>query len=303
MRSGLRVLFFILCLLVFFQHAEMVRAEANRSIPSEILPADAETCADSGDSLCQGEDLPVAMVPDLETLPPYNLRLFHGQGSRYRILRFSNSIVNNGPGVLEVRGEFDRQNNQIEVSQYMYSPDDMVVYENVGAFEFHDEHNHWHWLGFSIYEILKVGQTGHLGEVVVSSDKVSYCMMDTDRAPVERLQSVGLANEDVANQPHYTQCGWRLQGISVGWIDTYAWNIPGQVLDISHLPDGVYALRSTVDPGGILFEGNIDNNSALVYFSLQGTNLEVIDFVIPATGEPLEVEFQKRNPFPAHSLK
>ena len=218
-----------------------------------------------------------AYAPDLQTLPPFDLQLIVNQATGRRQLRFSNSVWNRGPGILELRGRQNLMDSAVSVTQQIYGPGDSVVERSVVAFYFQDDHSHWHWPGFSVYEIWKVGPSGELVELVLTSDKVGFCMLDTSKITTEWLEAFSLTGMKTAERARYGQCSWQIQGISVGWVDTYASNIPGQVLEVTGLPDGVYALRSTVDPEGLLYELNRENNSALVYFSLEGERLEVIE--------------------------
>ncbi|MGB7875250.1 MAG: lysyl oxidase family protein, partial [Anaerolineales bacterium] len=80
-----------------------------------------------------------------------------------------------------------------------------------------------------------------------------------------------------ASYQSYTACDQNSQGISVGWIDTYRHHLEGQCIDITFLPDGVYALRSVVDPDKKLWERNYENNDAILYFELAGKSVNVIE--------------------------
>ena len=67
--------------------------------------------------------------------------------------------------------------------------------------------------------------------------------------------------------------------MSVGWADVYTWDLFGQSLDITGLPDGFYWLLSTADPANLLNEGGgaaESNNTAAVKIRLQGTSLTVV---------------------------
>ncbi|HEY8173639.1 MAG TPA: lysyl oxidase family protein, partial [Dehalococcoidia bacterium] len=66
------------------------------------------------------------------------------------------------------------------------------------------------------------------------------------------------------------------QGISAGWSDTYAASIPGQDIDISGLPDGRYAIKTTVDPDRRLIESDDDNNTSTTYVALSGTEIQIL---------------------------
>ena len=56
--------------------------------------------------------------------------------------------------------------------------------------------------------------------------------------------------------PAYTTCGRNTQGMSVGWADTYGWQLADQwvVLNSAGLADGLYVLRSIADPLNVLYE-------------------------------------------------
>ena len=53
-------------------------------------------------------------------------------------------------------------------------------------------------------------------------------------------------------------------------MDIYAANTPGQDMDITGLPDGAYALVSRVNPGGVLYKSDVQNNIAITLIELSG---------------------------------
>jgi hypothetical protein len=200
-------------------------------------------------------------------LPPYDLRLILNPDAGRKWIRFSNSILNNGPGALELTGKRDPPSGDILVSQNIYYGGGQFVQIPLGRFEFEESHNHWHYDSFSLYEVWRLGLGGQLLEVVASSGKVSYCVRDSD--PVQSLDDSQPVLSGAPDKAHYLSCGWTVQGLSPGWVDTYWQNTPGQYVDISGLPDGDYLLVSTVDPENLLLETNEDNNAASLYFTLQ----------------------------------
>ena len=206
------------------------------------------------------------MLPDLHTLPPQNLLIQLIRSSGIKRLRFSNTIYNSGPGDLDLRALPISIPGAVRVTQYVPGADGNILLHEAGVFDFHVEHGHWHWVGFGLYEVLTVTDTGVPGEVVAQSDKVGYCLIDVDPMPGDPL----------AGDPFYTSCVWDRQGISAGWTDTYESHVGGQYVDITHLPDGLYVLRSTVDPDNIILEVDDTNNSARMFFYLYGENLLVV---------------------------
>lgn len=224
------------------------------------------------------------LLPDLQTLPPKDLRLLHDPSTGKILIRFSNSILNSGPGKLELIGTPNQTKDQILVSQRVYAADPEIYDEfKVGEFIFHEQHNHWHLEQFAIYEVWSVGERGILEAVVSSGGKVSYCVMDVSRSITD------LAEEMISTPRSYTHCEGEIQGLSAGWVDIYESHIPGQWVDITSLRDGIYALVSTVNPDHLLHEEDIDNNTAVIYFEIRDLILTIIgehlleeeDFLIP----------------------
>lgn len=263
MRNTLWLLAFLLLALAFFPfpaHAAPVNCT------DSYLSSNQAGCTNQS----QEELLDVATLPDLATLPPYDLRLV--TGSQRRILRFSNAVWNRGPGTLELVG-YPLSTRASSVFQKLTTAAGTAFQYDVGLLEFHPEHDHWHWDGFSLYEIWYTDARGQPTYLATTSSKVSYCMMDTRRID-SRQHPPG---PETPERRQYGQCGWRKQGISPGWIDIYQSYLPGQDIDITQLPDGLYLLRSTVNPGAILAEQDASNNSASVYFSLRGSQLRPVE--------------------------
>ncbi len=225
---------------------------------------------------------PALILPDLHTLPPYDLRLIIDRSNERKFIRFSNSIWNSGPGTLEFHG--DRTNaDQVSVSQIIYTTDGHTVELETGRFIYHKGHDHWHWEGFSLYEIWSLTSAGEPGELLVSSDKVSYCLRDNERIGDFHLDDALSQGSGFRKNAKFTVCGWAFQGISPGWVDTYLANTPGQFVEITSLEDGIYALKSTVDPDHIIQEADPTNNSAITYFSLENNRLQVLASPFPDT--------------------
>ncbi len=63
----------------------------------------------------------------------------------------------------------------------------------------------------------------------------------------------------------YRTCSSEIQGMSVGWGDTYRYYLAGQAIDVTDLPDGDYELTIEVDPKKRLLETNdADNTSTML---------------------------------------
>ena len=217
--------------------------------------------------IAQAQESP-ALLPDLQTLTPYDLRLITRQGERR--IYFSNAIVNSGEGPLELRGRYDRQANIVHTHQEIHRSDGDPLEHPAGEMHYHASHSHWHWDGFARYEIFSLLPYGRPHQLQVTSGKVSYCMRDNERVSADWIAAHMDGELAVAPRAGYGDCGWQRQGISVGWLDIYAWDTPGQNLDISGMTDGLYVLTSTANPDGLLQEQDTGNNARSAYFYLTG---------------------------------
>ena len=219
------------------------------------------------DSLRSGQISQIPLLPDLQTLPPTDMRLVHNNYRQTTLLRLTNSVVNAGEGALEMWGTLLPGTGTHQVIQRLYDTEGGYAEQAVGQFVFHPEHGHWHLDGFSLYELWSVNPDGTLDQVLATSGKVSFCLRDIRRS----RQPV------VAASAAFSSCGARRQGISAGWIDTYQYYLPGQTIDVTGLPDGRYALMSTADPFNLLRESEEGNNFSLVYLNLEGGRVQVLD--------------------------
>jgi hypothetical protein len=210
------------------------------------------------------------------TLPPKDLRLVVEAETRHESIRFSNRILNRGPGDLEMAGLLNADTNIVSVTQIIHGTNLSIREQDTGVFYYHDSHSHWHWEGFSDYKIWSITSSGGLQATMASSAKVGYCLEDVEIFSGNQTIIHAQDDQPLPEVPQFNSCYWRRQGLSVGWMDVYRSHIPGQSIDITHLPDGVYALQSTVDPANLILEVNDANNTSLVYFSLQDNRLGVL---------------------------
>jgi hypothetical protein len=220
----------------------------------------------------QGGDL----LPDLVTLQPSDVSIEWADGERR--LRFTNEIANRHTGVLELfpetgdGGDCDGDGapgNDRLIRQRVYQDSDGNGSftrgadtewwgREVGCMVFHGEHEHWHMEDFTLFELRDSSGA------VVRGVKTSTCMLDTWRA-------VDLPGAPDSAYYRYEDCSQHSpQGISVGWVDRYASDLPAQYIVITNVPDGDYCLVSTADPEDRALETNEDNNEASIRLRLAG---------------------------------
>ena len=211
---------------------------------------------------------PNLRLPDLEILPPSDLMILTNSELGTRQLKFTTSIQNNGPGVMEIWGHSDATSQKTIVVQHIATAGEAVKKVVVGEFVYHPEHVHFHYGNFARYEVWSIGPEGNLEAVLSVTDKVSYCLRDDVNAELPGV-----------DQPQtFIGCNAQRQGITPGWIDVYKFDLFGQTVDISNLSDGVYALLNFVDPDRQLWELNADNNSSVVFFRLEDNRVSIVDY-------------------------
>jgi uncharacterized protein YjiS (DUF1127 family) len=208
---------------------------------------------------------PAELLPDLVTRPFDGISI-QTMGDR-TVLRFGNTIGNQGLGVLELRprrrdcnGDGDFTNDRLALQRIYEDTNGSGEFERgtdliartveVGCMVFHPAHDHWHLQRFARYELRSVATDA----VVAASPKVSFCVRDSLAAFPDVPGFSAFA--------YYGQCARNsITGLSVGWADWYAAFLPGQDLDVTGLPNGRYCLTSTADPRDGIDEADETNNA------------------------------------------
>ena len=211
--------------------------------------------------------------PDLVTLRLTQDDLVLEPSDGKLFLRLSNQIANRGPGPLEIYPSASSNNcdgddnpaNDRDVYQRVFKDSnadnvfergqDLESHDNLfGCERYHPAHHHWHVLDFNRYKLVRERS----GRTVVRSTKIGFCIIDTDHrfaslpgSPSEQYYPKG--SEDCDEES--------IDGLSVGWADTYGYWVSGQELDVSDLPHGRYCLVSTADPNNLLRETDNSNNA------------------------------------------
>ncbi len=221
--------------------------------------------------------VPPALLPDARALKASHLVIT--QNGQHRVLRFESGLANVGRGPLEVRPNRNRHcpRGQQHASQIIYRDQDhsghfsrkhdkRITRRSAGCMIFHPRHDHWHFEAAARYVLFDPDRQD---PIVVVGRKMSFCLRDTRRAP-ERWPT--------PNYPEfYGACSKHApQGISIGWVDIYQNFLPGQAIRLPDaLANGVYCLRTTVDPRDNLRETDDENNASLRAFRLQGRQVTI----------------------------
>lgn len=213
-----------------------------------------------------------ALLPDIQEEIPTHLNIQNKQ--QQEILRFSTTHLNLGVGPLQVRGggqvgpctvdgvSYEQCTNAVQ--EILDANGVVVATHPAGSAVFHPEHNHWHQSSVATFEIRKDTLDGPL---MGSGQKVTFCLIDFDKTELVHENSTRV----------YYECNGDLQGISVGWGDSYHHSTEGQDLDVTGLAEGTYYLTHLADPDQHWLETVENNNFAWVKFQLsrKGANPEI----------------------------
>lgn len=177
------------------------------------------------------------------------------------LLRVSNSGANVGDGTMQVEGQLPANpDGSMDVLQRIFRSDGTSYTRLAGRFTYHAGHKHFHLDEWAMFRIREVTPSNGVGATLRSGRKASYCLLDSG------AYDLTLPNASQAAQ--FLSCNTMLQGISVGWMDTYGKALPGQDIDITGLPDGEYWLETEIDPDNVLLEKDETNNVARVKLTI-----------------------------------
>lgn len=99
---------------------------------------------------------------------------------------------------------------------------------------------------------------GTLGGVVRTSPKLNYCLRDLTRTQAGRRSPPYRVYPGCNQNPFRDRVAL---GTSVGWSDVYPAAYHQQWIDVAGLR-GCFAYKMIVDPQGLLFESNEDDNTS-----------------------------------------
>jgi len=202
--------------------------------------------------------------PNLQPFPASNLALVPDFLGGTKLI-FSTMSWNSGAGALELIADLgDPSSGRQRVYQRVYLSDGSHQDFLAGEFQYHPEHGHFHFEDYAVYTLQPVNAPGGSQR---TSSKTTFCIIDTTK--------VNTRLPGAPKRAVYTTCGPAVQGMSVGWGDTYGSNLPGQSIDFTGNPDGDYRLVIEVDPRRLLLETNDVDNISCVLLRISATNLTV----------------------------
>lgn len=211
----------------------------------------------------------VERLPNIKALPAFEVTAGLNLVYQNPELRFSTTTANLGDGPLELIGGETGRGKQ-NIYQRIYLSDGTFYDRRVGAYVWHPEHQHIHVENYAQYVLQALNAPGNSQR---TGQKTSFCVMDTDR--------IGTSG---SSQPYYVNCDTTVQGMSVGWADTYHAHLAGQEIDMTGLPDGDYTLTIVADPNARLHESTTADNTSCIKLRITGIATSPSVTVLNATG-------------------
>lgn len=216
-------------------------------------------------------------LPDLTPFALYDFRFSERLGRA--ILKFSSTYWNRGNAPLELIGDPKTAGIpgtvERDVFQRIVRSDGTERHKTVGSFEWHAEHSHYHYTDFARY----IFETGDLTVTApIINEKATRCLWDTE--------AFDLGLRGAPPSKTFNTCkNKELQGVSVGWGDTYDYTLADQYLDVHDIPKGLYKISLVIDPLNKFVEAREDNNisAVLVDLDVKNRKIEVI-----AAGAPFQ---------------
>jgi hypothetical protein len=137
-----------------------------------------------------------------------------------------------------------------------------------------DGHNHWHIRDVEGGTLVRLDNGHQVGALAKHGfcffDNVAYRLSLTG-APASAQYTAG--NSCAFNQPNAL---FFMQGLSIGWGDSYGAGTNYQWIDITGLGNGKYKLTATADPAKALRESSYANNSAWANIRITSGGVQII---------------------------
>jgi hypothetical protein len=199
---------------------------------------------------------PRDLLPDLaQGLPtPIEAVLDDSTGTQQTRLVFGSTIANVGEGPLILTARRAPGASTMAAHQVIRRSDgsSYVRRQVAGTLKYVQatDHQHWHLLGIDRYELW----TGNASRRLRRDRKQGFCLGDRyelypDRRIAHQPRRPAYPGYCGKDQPGLRQM---VEGITVGWGDSYRANIEGQYIDITGVAPGRYLLVHRIRRGGLL---------------------------------------------------
>lgn len=221
----------------------------------------AQAIAPIGENPCEGPEAKVLLCPNLRIAAPHELHVDHA-GGRTR-LHATSDVRSRGRGPMELRGTRNGP-RRMRVRQRIYRAGGGHIevptratlrFTSVGAYF---GGSYWKVHQLARFELWSVDRHRRLLHRVRTGPKLNYCLRDLERTRPSK-RSPASRHYPGCNQDPYIHHD--TLGTSVGWSDIYPADYDKQWLGVGGL-HGCFAFVMTVNPAGLLFESNENDNSS-----------------------------------------
>ena len=227
-----------------------------------VLSLLAAGCGSGGSPL---DEPPVGspLLPDLAPLPPIDMQMRHKKDKWY--IAFSSTLVNVGKGDFVLVAKRGIRDWRVEQGLFYSESGGRYVRVRAPVVWGGDGHDHWHIRRVATMRLVAIDAAGNpLPEGGRVDAKIGFCFFDHRRLLEESREKARYSRKSCGKEDSST-IG---MGLSPGWRDTYAFNLPGQSIDVTDLPDGRYRVWADVDESGWFREANTSNNRTWVDIEL-----------------------------------
>ena len=222
--------------------------------------------------------------PDLKVMTPPSLISIGNPTPSTREFRFSHVTWDAGAGPLEIRPAYNAATGQSWAVQRLYSRDSsgnlsfvMDVPIAVPLYWVPPSDYRFPMSGFGLYSDVN----GSIGILMAASPKVNFCMTaDVGVGGVPNTPTSSAYPPIDCTDPN------GILGLSVGWGDQYDYTDPGENIDITSLPDGIYWLRSIADPYHLLQDSSTADNVTDTQVRITGNTVTVLKQLNPDSTPP-----------------
>lgn len=201
--------------------------------------------------------------PDLGMAKLRDLTITHEGGKK--LLRYTAIIVNVGQGPFQLEGTpFSTSSGSVMQRIFDDTGGSSTVSTKASMYFAGDGHSHWHVADLELSDFKRLPDNVKLR----SGAKHGFCFYDN-------YQYGSIAEKgyrSCGNDPSALQV---TMGLSTGWGDAYWWNLAGQYVDVSGLPNGKYRLETAVNPNLGLSQANLANDNTSVDIRLKGNSVTI----------------------------
>jgi len=182
---------------------------------------------------------------------------------------------NRGPVEIDFATPAGQTPATVPARQRIYRSDGTSYTRSAGNVEYHPVHHHYHFEHYSQSDAFAIDADGNpVGAPVATGQKNGFCLADTDITARQHQQYVApmfyTAPNCLSPRSSDGSTDRYVEGEGTGNGDTYTADLPDQFLDASHITNGVFIVRTVVDPDHKLLESNTHDNCTQHYVRLTG---------------------------------